>query len=283
MRLASFALSLAVASLALADGPLTRERDGLAEALQARARAEADVDRRAKSLLETSEARLDEMPGLIEKFREAGAERERAVRRAGGIQDEVDLRRRELDRQARLAADENTPLTCRVVHRLRAARLKVRLQPILRAAERHGRAIGSAMVAELAAGDRLERACKDQADASQRLFELSDRVPGIPRRPTADEPPPDLGRRGRIDWDPPAKIDGRALSFESGSSRALISVGRKDGVREGFRFTVYRGEDYVTKLVVERVHGSWSVCRELKDFRKRDPEDGDLVSTRVFD
>ncbi|MCE9581517.1 MAG: hypothetical protein K8T20_03265, partial [Planctomycetes bacterium] len=63
----------------------------------------------------------------------------------------------------------------------------------------------------------------------------------------------------------------------------LISVGGKDKVQVGYKFTVYRGSQYVSKLVVDKVEDGWAACRELTDFRKDAVQQGDNVSTRVFD
>jgi hypothetical protein len=79
------------------------------------------------------------------------------------------------------------------------------------------------------------------------------------------------------------KIDGKVQRISERTGLIRISVGRKDLVQVGYRFTVYRGSSYVSKVVVEKVGESWSECRELTDFRKDVIEKGDSVSTRVFD
>jgi hypothetical protein len=131
----------------------------------------------------------------------------------------------------------------------------------------------------LASNDRLEKAYKDIAemekqlvsvsrdknDIEQQLAYLRDRVPNI----------------GDLAVEP--KIDGVVLGVSDKVNLVLISVGSKDKVQVGFKFTVYRGSQYISKLVVDKVEDGWSACRELTDFRKDTIQQGDNVSTRVYD
>lgn len=131
----------------------------------------------------------------------------------------------------------------------------------------------------LTANDRLEKAYKDIAemekqlvdvsraknDIEQQLAYLRDRVPNL----------------GDLAVEP--KIDGVVLGVSDKVNLILISVGGKDKVQVGYKFTVYRGSAYVSKLVVDKVEDGWAACRELTDFRKDAIQQGDNVSTRVFD
>jgi peptidoglycan hydrolase CwlO-like protein len=131
----------------------------------------------------------------------------------------------------------------------------------------------------LASNDRLEKAYKDIAEMEKQLVEVSrskndieqqlaylrDRVPNI----------------GDLAVEP--KIDGLVLGVSDKVNLVLISVGQKDKVQVGFKFTVYRGSQYVSKLVVDKVEDTWAACRELTDFRKDTIQQGDKVSTRIYD
>lgn len=131
----------------------------------------------------------------------------------------------------------------------------------------------------LASQDRLEKAYKDIAEMEKQIVEVSRakndieqqldylraRVPNIA----------DLGVE--------PKIDGIVLGVSDKVNLVLISVGGKDKVQVGFKFTVYRGSTYVSKLVVDKVDDQWAACRELTEFRKDTIQQGDSVSTRVFD
>ncbi|MCE9584516.1 MAG: hypothetical protein K8T20_18665 [Planctomycetes bacterium] len=79
------------------------------------------------------------------------------------------------------------------------------------------------------------------------------------------------------------QIDGVILGVSDKVNLVLISVGNKDNVKVGYKFTVYRGSEYVSKLVVDKVEDTWAACRELLEFRKVDIQQGDSVSTHVFD
>lgn len=61
-----------------------------------------------------------------------------------------------------------------------------------------------------------------------------------------------------------------------------ISAGSRQGVAVGYTFVVYRGSQYVSKLVVECVADDVSVCRELRDFQKDPIRPGDIVTTNNF-
>ncbi|KAF0246654.1 MAG: hypothetical protein FD180_473 [Planctomycetota bacterium] len=131
----------------------------------------------------------------------------------------------------------------------------------------------------LVSNDRLEKAYMDLAQMEKQLVDVS-RAKNDLEQQLAE-----LRDRGRI---PPLfpeepKIDGVVLGVSDKVNLVLISVGTKDKVQVGWKFTVYRGDTYVSKLVVEKVEDGWAACRELTDFRKDAIQQGDKVSTRVFD
>jgi hypothetical protein len=78
------------------------------------------------------------------------------------------------------------------------------------------------------------------------------------------------------------KIVGRVAGVSNKVNLVVISVGEEDGVRVGFEFTVYRGNEYVGKLIAEKVYPRQSACRVLKDMTKKKIKEGDRVSTHVY-
>ncbi len=129
----------------------------------------------------------------------------------------------------------------------------------------------------LVANDRLEKAYRDIAVMEKELVELSRKLGAEGETPGGSGP--------YLGGDPTGvpKIDGVVIGVSDKVNLVLISVGNKDKVQVGYKFTVYRGSEYVSKLVVDKVEGDWAACRELTEFRKSEIQQGDNISTRVFD
>jgi hypothetical protein len=60
----------------------------------------------------------------------------------------------------------------------------------------------------------------------------------------------------------------------------LLSVGSADGVKVGYEFTVYRGSEYVAKVVVEKVGSDWCSGYSKKGLEKTPIRVGDQATTR---
>ncbi|KAF0241388.1 MAG: hypothetical protein FD180_4478 [Planctomycetota bacterium] len=89
------------------------------------------------------------------------------------------------------------------------------------------------------------------------------------------------GNIGDFAVDP--RIDCQILYVDKDSPVIVISAGSNLKVETGMKFTVYRGSQYVSKIVVTAAGAGFASCRELLDFRKEPLRQGDPVSTRVFD
>ncbi|MEK7467110.1 MAG: hypothetical protein AAB074_06815 [Planctomycetota bacterium] len=129
----------------------------------------------------------------------------------------------------------------------------------------------------LVANDRLEKAYKDIAEMEKQIVDVSRAKNDLEQQLAELRPRP--GMPGPLE----PKIDGVVLGVSEKVNLILISVGGKDKVQVGYKFTVYRGSAYVSKIIVDRVEDGWAACRELTDFRKEAIREGDSVSTRVFD
>jgi hypothetical protein len=60
-----------------------------------------------------------------------------------------------------------------------------------------------------------------------------------------------------------------------------VNLGQGQGVLEGDEFTIYRGDEFVAKIQVERVERLWSSGRVV--LKKDDPRIGDSASNDILD
>jgi len=61
----------------------------------------------------------------------------------------------------------------------------------------------------------------------------------------------------------------------------VISVGSKDHVEVGYEFTVFRGSEYVSTIVVDMVYPTYSAGRTKPGMKKSDVKPGDSVTTKL--
>lgn len=84
--------------------------------------------------------------------------------------------------------------------------------------------------------------------------------------------------------EPDSPIHGKILAVKDDAKIVLVSVGQKDNVKEGYKFTVYRGADYIGKIQVESVYPNYASARIIEDLLAQDQKimEGDNASTRVY-
>ncbi len=84
--------------------------------------------------------------------------------------------------------------------------------------------------------------------------------------------------------EPDQPIHAKVLSVRSDVNVVLLSVGKKDEVKEGYRFTVYRGDQYIGKVQVESVYPNYAAARIISELLQKDQmiREGDNASTRVY-
>ncbi|MBI2921162.1 MAG: hypothetical protein HYY18_08770 [Planctomycetes bacterium] len=126
----------------------------------------------------------------------------------------------------------------------------------------------------LTSQDRLEKAWSDIAQMEKQIVEVSRKLNAVQERLERFEPSAEARIGG---------IDRIVLGVSDKVNLVLISVGGKDSVKVGDKFKVYRGDTYISTLVVDKVEDRWAACRELKDLAKETIQQGDDVSRRVFD
>lgn len=61
----------------------------------------------------------------------------------------------------------------------------------------------------------------------------------------------------------------------------VLSVGSKDGVEIGYEFTVFRGNEYVSTIVVDTVYPNYSAGRTKAGTKKSDVKAGDSAATKI--
>lgn len=87
---------------------------------------------------------------------------------------------------------------------------------------------------------------------------------------------------------PPPPIEGvvvavRPIEGDADHPLVLLSVGSNDKVAKGYQFSVHRGNEFVAKVVVEKVMPDMAGCRVLffKDHAGVPIQEGDRASTRL--
>lgn len=76
-------------------------------------------------------------------------------------------------------------------------------------------------------------------------------------------------------------VDGVVQAVDAEMDIVVISVGSKDGVKVGYEFTVYRGDDYVSKIVIDKVYDNYAAGSTKANMGKKAIQAGDKVSTQL--
>lgn len=79
---------------------------------------------------------------------------------------------------------------------------------------------------------------------------------------------------------PKKTLEAKVMAVDAGLGLVIMSIGKDDGVLEGGEFTVYRGGQFVAKLVIERVDRKHAVGRIV--LKKDDPRVSDDVSNAMI-
>jgi len=76
-------------------------------------------------------------------------------------------------------------------------------------------------------------------------------------------------------------VKGVVQAVDNKNDIYVISVGSKDKVEVGYEFTVYRGSEYVSTIVIDRVFPNYSSGMTKTGTKKRDVQAGDECATRL--
>jgi DNA repair exonuclease SbcCD ATPase subunit len=76
-------------------------------------------------------------------------------------------------------------------------------------------------------------------------------------------------------------VQGVVQACDNKADIYVLSVGSKDNVEAGYEFTIYRGSEYVTTIVIDKVFPNYSSGMTKPGMKKRDVMAGDSASTHV--
>ena len=81
--------------------------------------------------------------------------------------------------------------------------------------------------------------------------------------------------------DAPPEVQGEVLDVAS-NGLVVVSLGRDDGIREGFTLEVHRSGQYLGKLKVKSVRDDKSVAEVLTGYQKGYIQAGDRVNSKLY-
>lgn len=79
---------------------------------------------------------------------------------------------------------------------------------------------------------------------------------------------------------PRKPLEGKVTAVANEIGLVVISIGKDAGVLEGDEFTVFRGGDFVAKIVIDRADRSWAAGKVV--LKKTDPRVADDASNHIF-
>ena len=85
--------------------------------------------------------------------------------------------------------------------------------------------------------------------------------------------------------EPVKPIDGYVVAVKEGLNLIMLSVGKEDGVKSGYMFTLYRDGDYIGKAKVEEVYNDMCSALLIKKYMNQNNlkvQEGDNASTKVY-
>jgi hypothetical protein len=74
----------------------------------------------------------------------------------------------------------------------------------------------------------------------------------------------------------PAIADGRVLGVKPEIKICMLSIGSQQGVKPGYQFTVKRGDQYITKVQVDKVYPDMCVARYIDGYMNKQGLDIEL-------
>jgi SMC interacting uncharacterized protein involved in chromosome segregation len=78
----------------------------------------------------------------------------------------------------------------------------------------------------------------------------------------------------------PPTIRARVTAVDNNLNIVMLSVGRDDGVKKGFAFTVYRGNEYIGKVIIDKVEADYASGYSVKELEQGAIQVGDDATTR---
>jgi hypothetical protein len=78
----------------------------------------------------------------------------------------------------------------------------------------------------------------------------------------------------------PPTIRARVTAVDNNLNIVMLSVGRDDKVKVGFAFTVYRGNEYIGKVIIDKVEADYASGYSVKELEQGAIQVGDDATTR---
>jgi len=122
------------------------------------------------------------------------------------------------------------------------------------------------------ASKELEKVVGDLAQANDMLQRLKERDPQAYR---------DLLLPSHV-VQPKIVIRGKVTGVDKGLGLVILNVGQRNQVAKGYSFIVFRGDEYVGKVIVDEVFPDMSATHYSRPDMKSDVEVGDDVTTRLM-
>ncbi len=85
---------------------------------------------------------------------------------------------------------------------------------------------------------------------------------------------------GNVNVAPRKPLEGKVTAVANEIGLVVISIGKDMGVLEGDEFTIFRGGDFVAKVVIDRADRSWAAGKVV--LKKTDPRVADDASNHIF-
>jgi hypothetical protein len=78
-----------------------------------------------------------------------------------------------------------------------------------------------------------------------------------------------------------ADVDTAITGVDEDMNIVLVAAGSDDGLRVGYFMIVYRGNEYVGRLVIDKVGPDWSSDHMVLDMTESAPRKGDRATTQL--
>jgi hypothetical protein len=78
---------------------------------------------------------------------------------------------------------------------------------------------------------------------------------------------------------PTKSVSARVLAVEPDVNIVMLSAGKRQGVEVGYRFTVFRQDEYIGKVEVEKVLDDFSTARIIPEVTPKEIQEDDNAST----
>jgi organic radical activating enzyme len=233
---------------------LTTERDALSRSLD-------KEQQKVKELVETNANLNEDLKQKAEELFDVRSARDLLVESGKAKDEELQRRHDQIDRMHKIVLKQQQALEVAKANLRNAQNQRIEMENELNNARQQ-------LIASQKEKARLEKDLHHNSWIIETLMEH-----GVPIREIV---------WGSEPMGPTEAISGQVLAVRPEVNLVMLSVGSDEGVKKGYRFTVYRGEEYVGKVEVEKVFSDMSSARILTDWTRKPIKENDDASTRVY-